>query len=519
MNIHHAISRRQFLTTLLAAGTAAAADWSAAGLLAAQTQKKEAFPVVVIGSGLGGLVSAAYLARYGFPVTVIEQHGIPGGYATSFDREQGRFTFDVSLHATVAEHGMPQKILSDLGIWDQLEVVYAPDLRRIITPAFDVTLPAKNPEGVKQALSKVFPHEKKGIHQFYSEMEQVIHELWRTRTYQKSMMKTLSSKTLAQWMAGHVTDPGGKHCMGIFCGYYGAGPEKTNALFYAIATGEYLVHGGQYYKTRSQNLSDALARAVEEHSGRVIYNTRAAAVVFDSDHQVAAVRDDSGRHYPAKAVIANCPVPVLFRSMIPEELVPREYHETINQPPSESSFVVWLGLNREITDQIRDYEISIHREGDSGDPAAHGFGVTVYDNLFKGYSVPGTSTMTIISLAGYDHWKPYEADYFNGNKDAYNKEKQRIAAAYVRYLEQTLIPGLSDMIQVMEIGTPLTNIRYTGNPGGAIYGFRGATGHLDVKTPVPGIYLAGAWADGGGYTPAMISGQKASLAVLKDCQS
>lgn len=61
---------------------------------------------------------------------------------------------------------MPQMILSDLGLWDKLKVAYTPELRRIITPTFDVTLPAKDPEGVKKELSKTFPHEKKASTHF-----------------------------------------------------------------------------------------------------------------------------------------------------------------------------------------------------------------------------------------------------------------------------------------------------------------------------------------------------------------
>ncbi|MCK5164502.1 MAG: NAD(P)-binding protein, partial [Desulfobacula sp.] len=193
------LTRRKFLKTLIMASSAAAIDWTGFEALADSIPNKKQFPIIVIGAGLGGLVSAAYLSKHGFDLTLMEQHSIPGGYATSFDRED--FAFDVSLHATVAEHAMPQMILSDLGIWDKLTVAYTPELKRIITPDFDVTLPAKNPEGVKKELSRVFPHEKQGIYNFYTEMEQVISELWSGKRFKTSMMGKLEKLSLEEWMS------------------------------------------------------------------------------------------------------------------------------------------------------------------------------------------------------------------------------------------------------------------------------------------------------------------------------
>ena len=92
------ISRRTFISTTAVAGLAMALDWDKINALAAKIQTKKDLPVVVIGAGLGGLCCGALLAKRDFPVTVVEQHDIPGGYATTFDRAAGKFTFDVSLH-------------------------------------------------------------------------------------------------------------------------------------------------------------------------------------------------------------------------------------------------------------------------------------------------------------------------------------------------------------------------------------------------------------------------------------
>ena len=476
----------------------------------------------MIGAGLGGLVSAAILSRFGFDVTLMEQHSVPGGYAACFDR--GDFTFDVSLHATVAEHAMPQMILTDLGIWDKLTVAYTPELKRIVKPGFDVTLPVKNPDGVKKALSKVFPHEKQGIYQFYTEMEQVISELWGGKQFKSSMMGKLENLSLEQWMSLHVMDPDVKYCMAIFSGYYGLCPSKTNALFYAITTGEYLVHGGQYYKARSRDLSDTLAECIENSNGKLRYNTRVERILFDQKDKIAGVTDHTGKKYRAKAVIANCSVPTLINKMVPSKFISPKFTQQVQKrKTSLSSFVVWLGLNKRIN-HIKDYEIALGQNANTDrnqlfskkDLADSDISVTLYDNLFKDYSIPGKSTLSIMCLSDFKPWKKFEKEYFSNQKKAYNKEKQRIAQRFIQRLEQKLIPGLPDMIEVMEIGTPLTNIFYTQNPEGAIYGFDRDMPHLKSQTPIKGLYLASAWSHGGGYTPVMIAGRKTAALVLKN---
>ncbi len=54
------------------------------------------YEAIVIGAGLGGLAAAFELTRAGKKVLLVEQHNLPGGYASSFVR--GRFEFEPSLH-------------------------------------------------------------------------------------------------------------------------------------------------------------------------------------------------------------------------------------------------------------------------------------------------------------------------------------------------------------------------------------------------------------------------------------
>lgn len=150
------------------------------------------------------------------------------------------------------------------------------------------------------------------------------------------------------------------------------------------------------------------------------------------------------------------------------------------------------------------------------------FLVAVYDNAYKGYSRPGTSTLSIVVLTGWDHWAPFSADYEADRKEAYAREKKRWTDILVARAEKALIPGLSGMIETMDAATPLTNRRYTANPMGAIYGFDHGVKNdfvtrIDNRTPVKGLYLASAWGNpGAGYGGTIAGAEVTFYKMMRD---
>ncbi|MCP4599612.1 MAG: NAD(P)/FAD-dependent oxidoreductase [Proteobacteria bacterium] len=536
-------SRRNFLTL---SGFAAAAV--AAGCVsrrrnlvdsAAKIESKHQLPVLVIGAGLGSLTTAAYLAKSGFPVTVVEQHHIPGGYATSFER--GRFTFEVSLHASAFKGSSTERALIELDLVDRVEAVKLPDLCRIVTPDFDITLPQTDPKGCVRVLSEHFPKEEQGIRGFIDEIIGVADEVCRlpdkiriwdklTFGFRYPYLWNIRDVTLAQLADKHVEDARLKSFLTVFWNYYGLPPSELSGFYYAVATGLYVKGGAYCYKPRSQALSNALSEVIENSGGKIIYQEEVSQILVE-DKSVVGVRLQGGEKLSARAVISGASGPSTFGKLLPPEVVPPDYRNKLaNYRPSVSSFVVWLGLNRDITDRISSYEIFLHdsydhdiahRAQQHSDATKASLGITVFDNAFKGYSVPGTSTVTIMFTSGYEPWKRFEADYFADRKDDYNREKERIARIMIKRAEK-LIPGLSDMVEVKEIATPLTNLRFTKNPGGAIYGFEQAMGNtylnrIENRTPINGLYLAGAWGSpGGGFTGAQRSGITAFKNFVED---
>jgi prolycopene isomerase len=200
---------------------------------------------------------------------------------------------------------------------------------------------------------------------------------------------------------------------------------------------------------------------------------------------------------------------------------------------SLSCFQVFLGLKKDLVGAlgIPDTEIfwstgydpeAGYQAALSGDLNNPSLGITLYDNLYPGYSPKGKNTINLLTLQGYDHWKPYEADYRQGRKEAYRAERERIANLLIQQAEKALLPGLAKAIEVKEIGTPLTNVRYTANYRGAIYGWDQTLDNSGMRragfaTPIRDLYLAGAWTrPGGGYSAVLNSGLQCFAEVTRN---
>ncbi len=536
------ISRRSFLTLSAMTAASFALDWKKIVAYAASMGPKGNYPTVIIGSGLGGLCCGAYLSKFGIPVTVVEQHNIPGGYATSFERAAGKFTFEVSHEATSIHNNAAAQILKDLGVLEKLQLVELPEILKIKGANFEIVVPQRDPEALIALLSKHFPEEKEGIRGIVQEMIGILDESQKLAQQkgkipredfpaQYPKMWNVRNKTLADLLGSFVKDPFLQNALSTQWGFYGLPPSKLSGFYYAIAFAEYLRNGSFYIRPRSQALSNALASAIEASGGKVLYGTPAERILV-KDGAVTGVGLSGGKTLPALAVVSNASVLTTFKEMLLQEILPPDYLKKIEEyRPSISTFIVWLGLNQELKGKFKDYKYPVTSgqgpEADykfslKGDVEKGTFGITLYDSAFEGYSKPGTSTLKLLFLSGYEPWRKFEADYRAGHKEAYNKEKERWTDILIRRAEKEVIPGLSSMIEVKDSATPLTNWFFTRNTEGAIYGFEQAMNNaymnrIDNRTPVKGLYLASAWGNpGGGYTAVLRSGQITFGKMMED---
>ena len=273
-----------------------------------------------------------------------------------------------------------------------------------------------------------------------------------------------------------------------------------------------------------------MAGVIEAAGGNLIYDTAVEKIRVENGRVKRVLA--GGNEIPARAVVSNASAISVFKEMIQPSDVPESYiRKLAPYRPSISCFIVWLGLNRELRGKVKSYSTHLspgngpeadYKASLAGDAENCGMAVTVYDVLFEGYSAPGTSTVMLFMLSGYEPWRRFESDYRAGRKAAYHAEKERWTDILIRRAEETVIPGLSSMIQVKEAATPLTNRRYTGNSEGAIYGFEQSMDNafmnrISNRTPIKGLSLAGAWGDpGGGYVGVLRSGEKTFEYLMED---
>ena len=343
----------------------------------------------------------------------------------------------------------------------------------------------------------------------------------------------VSVETWAQAIGRHVSDPRLVAVLGALWGYLGLPPERLAALpGMAVAAG-YGHHGGWYPEGGSQALAWALEQELRERGGQVQYSQTVTEVEVRDGRAVAVVTAE-GLRVEADAVISNASAPTTMLEMVGRPHLPADYVDRVEGPtPSYTTFAVYLGLDRDVLgEQGLPHELFLEPSYDmqqgweaalAGDWSRASILVTDYTRVDPGCAPPGSGVCVLTVVAGWDY-----ADMWGtaGDLTGYHENphylavKERVADELIG-LADASVPGLADAIGFREASTPLTNFAYTRNPRGAIEGYENTPansglGWLPQTTPIPNLFLAGAWTNTGGQNPAMGSGRAAAELALKN---
>ncbi len=504
----------------------------------------EKFDIVIIGAGLGGLSSAAYLAKAGKKVLVLEHHAVPGGYAHEFRR--GKYRFEVALHALdgAAPGGWAYPVLKDLGVLDRVHFHRMDPFYTVRFPNHEVTAPADMIE-YEAELIRHFPAEKENIRTLIGEMIETFFQVRRfgadgeigqrppieqmPAVYPK--MLSAMSQSWDEFMNQFTQNAQLKAVFSTLWGYYGLPPAQLNAATYIFPWVSYHLYGAYYPEGGSMAMSRAIEKTIKENSGEILYHQTVNKIEIQNGRAVA-VETEKGLRVEADVFISNANSPDTLLKFVGRENLPQQYADQIESAaPSISNFVLYLGLDRNLKSEGWKHHELFVSEGydiDSDYQAAlngkfnlTALALTNYDQVDASCAPETGSVLSIFSLAD---WKTDNVWGTGGNLEKYSKNPQynelkEAAAEMILDRAEKIIPGLRASIKYKEIATPITNWRYSRNVGGAIYGTEQTvenmySGRLQSKTPIENLFLTGAWTFGGGMSAALMSGRETSRIVI-----
>jgi prolycopene isomerase len=500
----------------------------------------KSYDAIVIGAGLGGLAAATTLAHSGLKTLLLERHNVPGGYATSFCR--GRYEFEVALHELSGigppeRRGNTYRALEYLGVTDKVEFLHVPELYRVVClepsasgPGLDITLPVGR-EQFESALIEAFPHEAQGIHRFldrvfafgrdyarYLRERRKIHPASVPFRF-PNLVRYLPT-TWGQVLDRDVKDPAARAVLSAYWGYVGMPPSQISFVYMASTLAAYVRRGAAFPKGRSQALSNAFLARFEELGGEARMNCGVRRITA-SNGRVTGVITENDEEIRAGWIVSNADPVATCREMIGLEQVPASFFTCLQSSEVAASTInVYLGVARTAADlSLSEHEIFVNTSYDADPDYARmrtiappqAIAVTCYNVVYPGISPPGTSIVVLTALAYGEPWAQVPPS-------EYVATKNRIADAMIELAEQ-VAPGLRRYAEVVEVSTPLTNMRYANALGGSIYGFNqpprdNMAWRMDYKGPLDRLYFAGAWTQpGGGFEPSMMSGVRAGRAI------
>jgi phytoene dehydrogenase-like protein len=475
------------------------------------------YDAVIIGSGIGGLITANLLARDGARVLLVEQHYMAGGYCSTFRR--GGFTFDAATHFYPLL-GNPEtltgKLLGDLGVrtgWvkmDPVDTFHFPDGSRFAVPADFAAYLAK--------LHAEFPHEAPALDAFFAEVREAyllgLLEYFRGR--ESSRLEPYRDLTVRQALDRRFADRKLKLLLTADCPHWGSPPGRTSFVFDSMLRLSYFL-GNYYPKGGSQAFADELARRFEELGGHILMSTRARRIVIEGGAargvalQTLRGPVQFGATVRCGAVVSNADLLGTLETLVGAEQLPAGALQQLRR--LRPTFPCWLthiglaGVAAEELERVQGYYWDSWEMDRVGRDALR-FKLFV-PTLYEPEIAPPGGQVLIVQ-------KVQELDY--AAVTDWPQHKRQVESFVFGHLSR-MIPGIEDKIVVATSASAETSWRFTLNHQGAMLGWEMSpdqlgAGRPEVASAVRNLFFTGHWVKpGGGITPVIVSAQHAAQAV------
>jgi all-trans-retinol 13,14-reductase len=505
----------------------------------------EQHDAIVIGSGIGGLTAAAFLAKGGLRPLVLEQHFLPGGNASTFRRKK-MFDFDVGFHY-VGSCGPGEffpTLLEQLGVADRVEFLpLNPDgFDEVHLPDLVFRMPV-GWERYRQRLQETFPHEAQAIDRYVDFM---MAAAGRARAAGRQPLRQLLGKPASRCTLAEVFDAVEasnrlRHVLAYLCGIYNEPPSKASAATHAMVLDHYV--GGAYFvRGGGRAMLDAVLSAIKDGGGEVRLRTKVERIIVEGGKAVG-VKLASGEELRAPIVLSNADAKRTFLGLVGEEnLSPALAQRIKGYRMALPLFIIYMAMEVDPSElgvssphlclfpgYDMEEQFAACEEGrlperpavfipiaSLKDPTSESIAPRGYTNLQLMSVAPGRpqawgapeGPASAPTKSGYRHTPPYLT------------AKREMEERMLGVVEE-MMPGFIRRVVWQESASPLTQERFTLSSGGTSYGLehtldQSMSARVPYPTELPGLWMVGAsTVFGHGYLGCMMGGRTVASMILQ----
>jgi all-trans-retinol 13,14-reductase len=477
---------------------------------------------VVIGSGIGGLTTAALLgARLGKRVVVLERHYTAGGFTHTFRRPG--YEWDVGIHyvgqVNDAARGLGAMLagVSDGSLqWTSMGDVY--DTVVIGGRRFEYVTGV---ERWRARMADDFPREAAGLDRYL----RLVRAATRSSTgffAEKAVPRPVAAlggglmrakfmkyarRTTGEVIGSITSDRTLAAVLAAQWGDYGLPPSRSSFAMHAILTRHYF--DGAYYPVGgASRIGASILPRIEASGGRVLVDAEVQAILLEGG-RACGVRMADGRELRAPLVISDAGAATTMR-LLPREAPGREELDGVlaRVKPSAAHLCLYVGLSRAAEDlglpranvwcyPSPDLDGDLARyEADPGAPVPLAFVSfpSAKDPAFA-TRFPGRATVEVVTLAPYSWFDRWADAPWRRRGPEYDDLKARFTTRLLDILQQ-VAPSTRGAVDVAELSTPLSTRHFTNVEHGEIYGLEHSPQRfeeraLQPRTAVPGLFLTG----------------------------
>lgn len=504
----------------------------------------EPYDAVIIGSGIGGLTTAALLSDMGWKVCVLEQHYTAGGYTHSYDRNG--YEWDVGVHY-IGDVGVKtrSRLLFDFISAGQLEWAAMNDEYDRFYIGDKTYSAVAGKQQFRQNLIDHFPDETSAIDRYLELLSDVgkgmsVYSLSKLlKPWQRTLLSPyLKWKTPAllfrntHEVLSELTS--NADLIAVLTGQWGdmgLPPRKSAFMVHAMIARHYL-HGGFYPIGGSWRIPESIIPQIQKTGGEVFTYARVKRIVLEQG-AVSGVEMADGHHIQCACVISSAGIENTFKHLLPQDAVKKAGYEPLlkNVKPSIAHIGVYIGL------QGTSEELELPKTnfwiypGTNSDKAMDAFNEdfsapfpAVYISFPSAKDPdyarrrPGTSTIEIVAPAPFELFKQWKDTAWGKRGAEYDQFKSELGERLMRHLYDKM-PHLKGKIDYYEVSTPLSTEYFCEYKRGELYGLdhdatRLQQTWLGPRTRFKGLWLTGQDVLTCGVTGAMMAGLLTTSAIV-----